>query len=420
MLTTAPAQHTSSPLFQRVVVLDFPESADCPELAAALALPGVVRPVARSSLGPAMHQVVQGWRPGHDEGTGAMIGPDEYAALVRRLFDQVLTLGVPDGPHVVIDDSEPSTERTAAVAALYPDACLVRAAADLPAAVEAASRAPAATAAASGGPALAESKLVVIIGCARSGTTWLEHLLMAHPDAGGVERAESFVFFDLRKLWVLLTSSAVAAAVSRDSARELLRGHCDALFGASLAARTPDRTHFVEKTPLHSMQMPMINELYPDAAMIHLLRDGRDVARSLAEVEFFDHVDVRQGATLWREVIKRVRQDSAQVRRFREVRYEALTADPVGGTQDILGWLGLSVSDEVRADIELRAGRRVSVHGTTGEVGSGKWSGLTDLQVAQIYDAAGDELVQEGYLDPAELRRVRRSKAGLRARVTRR
>lgn len=384
--------HASSRLYRRLVVL-----------ATGMSAPGVTPSPVGSKAAAAFLPLLRGWKENHHEGTGAMLGRAEYAVLLRRLADEVLCLGVSTGGLL---STEATPEWLEVVAALYPDAELV----DTP---EQLRRDLAPLAPQSSGPALGESRLVVVLGCARSGTTWLEHMLMTHPLTGGLDTAESFVFYDLRKLWILLESLGFHA-----ESVGLLRTHCDALFGAALARRTPTAEYFVEKTPLHALLVPMISELYPDAHYVHLIRDGRDVARSLADVEFYSDMDERSGARLWRQVLTEVRAAAPSLRHYRELTYESLVRDPVTGVGELLEWVGLEADEQVRHAIVLRAGERVSVHGSTGAVGPGKWSGMSRTKLAQVYEECGDLLVQEGYLSADELSASRTSRYGLAARMT--
>src|SRR5207247_1101665 len=48
--------------------------------------------------------------------------------------------------------------------------------------------------------------------------------------------------------------------------------------------RRADVVYFGEKTPEHTGQLPRIQAVFPDAKIIFLYRDGRDVALSLTKV----------------------------------------------------------------------------------------------------------------------------------------
>jgi hypothetical protein len=249
--------------------------------------------------------------------------------------------------------------------------------------------------------------LVLVFGCPRSGTTWLARLLLSHPQAAGPEHSESRLFADLQPFATALEhpGDGPLAYVDASTLVSALRHFCDDLLGSELISE-PGVRRVVEKTPAHAFQLPFIHRIYPDAWYIHIVRDGRDVARSISEVEF-GQPDVAAGAKGWVEYLRAVERDGPQLGRFREVRYEDLLDDPVAGVSDLLTWVGLDVDDGVRAVLAERSGVRVSQFNTGGRVGAGKWRDLTHEQLGEIYRVAGDLLVARGYADPGDVERAR-------------
>ena len=96
-------------------------------------------------------------------------------------------------------------------------------------------------------------RLLVVVGCGRSGTTWLERMLMASPQAGGVDGAESFLFEQLAPLWQALPAHPLLT--------EAVRTFCDTVFASALARHSPGAHVFVEKTPLHVFLLPQIRSV---------------------------------------------------------------------------------------------------------------------------------------------------------------
>jgi hypothetical protein len=146
---------------------------------------------------------------------------------------------------------------------------------------------------------------------------------------------------------------------------------------------------------------------YPDAAYISIVRDGRDVARSMVDVDLGTD-DLARAARYWADSVRAARRDGAPLERFREVRYEQLVADPVGGVAELMAWVGMEVDDGVRAAIAERAGVRVSEHGSRGPVGPGKWRTMDSADVAVVEREAGDLLVELGYAEARPKRWRRR------------
>ena len=222
---------------------------------------------------------------------------------------------------------------------------------------------------------------VFVVGVPRSGTTWVENMLLAHPALDG-PRVETAVFVSLRQLWNndALSHDVVGLAIRR--------------FVNTLLA--PWGPRVVEKTPLHAEHLSLITNVFPDASIISVHRDGRDVVQSLLEMEAGTD-DVVVAATRWSEITREVSRVLPSLPRARDLRYESMLDDPVGAIADLFAWLGLSADDEVMAEVRRRAGERVSQYNTTGEVGAGKWRSLSRRQLRAVYRHAGDRLEELGY-----------------------
>jgi hypothetical protein len=420
----------ASRLHGRLVLLALPVDDEVAGLHAELAAQPGVRAAAHGSR-LFTHGLEVPWRQFQldvDVGLAPMLGAVEFLTALRQLADDLL-----DGAGSTVVDWSPEHATADAVevaCSIYPDATVV-VRPDLAAALPEATRS-LVTVWPPGGPAPAltrpkvislpsqskpapepdsrlADRLIVVIGCGRSGTTWLEQLILAHPSVGGVARSESWIFQQLHRLWLNHSSPAgLSAWVDLSTYTSALRRYCDTVFTAALVRHGAGATHFVEKTPMHCYRLQEIAAVYPDAWVVHLLRDGRDVARSIAQVPFFRVPDPADAVELWRRVVAAVRRDTGFVRRFREVRYEDLHADPIGELKGVLAWVGLGTHASHLAGVERAVGERVSTHaGTSGGVGAGSWCGLPTADLARIYRRAGRDLMREGYASRRDLRRAR-------------
>lgn len=262
-------------------------------------------------------------------------------------------------------------------------------------------------------------RLTVIVGCPRSGTTWLGQMLLAHPAVTGINEGETSLFLCLGDLFANISrtdGTGLSAYVDVATFEAAVRQFCDRLIEEAVRHDHPDAAVFVERTPAHAFVLRRIARLYPDAAVVHIVRDGRDVARSLAELSF-GAPSVRAGAQAWVRTLDAVQATAHALSTFREVRYEDVLLDPVAGVCALFEWLGLLVDDGVRARVTAAAAGRVSAFGTTGPVGTGKWRTLSAVDIADIYLVAGDALVRHGYASEREVRHMRRRPASLAARV---
>jgi hypothetical protein len=105
-----------------------------------------------------------------------------------------------------------------------------------------------------------------------------------------------------------------------------------------------------DKTPMYMQYLPLLEGLFPQARFVHLIRDGRDVARSFLAMpegvvtKTWAHPrTVPDFACEWRTEVEAARRLGARVGpgRYLEVRYEALVAEPEGRLRAICSFADL-------------------------------------------------------------------------------
>jgi hypothetical protein len=94
-------------------------------------------------------------------------------------------------------------------------------------------------------------------------------------------------------------------------------------FYSAYAARF-SKFRYGDKTPIYVFHMRAIHELLPEAAFIHLIRDGRDVALSLEKQWFSPGKGVAAQARLWADFVGAARASAPDVSRYLEVKFEDL------------------------------------------------------------------------------------------------
>jgi len=127
----------------------------------------------------------------------------------------------------------------------------------------------------------------------------------------------------LKKWGLTLDPDAVVAGVKERS----FKGVYEFVHRAWMKAQ--GKIRWGNKSPRNVHFIPDIKALFPDAKIVHLLRDGRDVAIEIAEADFWPH-SVWGGAQRWLHCIKAatVFGGDLDADSFLEIKYESLCRDP--------------------------------------------------------------------------------------------
>jgi hypothetical protein len=246
-------------------------------------------------------------------------------------------------------------------------------------------------------------RLVFLVGARRSGTNWLQRMVCAHPDAVAIPSETHLFSHGLAPLVERFQHAAPASPktakvyLPRRDLLDALRDLADRTLGGVAAALDPDARLIVERTPWHCYHLDLIGAVYPDAAIVHIVRDGRDVARSLLSQEW-GPTRMREAAEEWRSSVVAARSGAPHVGRYLEVRYEELLADPAPRLTDLYRWLGLDDREEVVRPALVEAGVRFNTDARNPTVAEGKWRTELSPRDQRTFDRiAGDTLTDLGY-----------------------
>lgn len=250
---------------------------------------------------------------------------------------------------------------------------------------------------------LAGAELVFVVGARRSGTYWLQRILTSHPQVSGVP-SETYLFAEgvaplLRRLHNGARSSPQVGAVYAERAAMIrgLRGLCDSVLGPYLQ---PGARYLVERTPDHVRHLALISEVYPGARFVHIIRDGRDVARSLLAKPWGPD-SVEAAASEWRDSVRAGRAQAPSTARYRELRYEDLLARPDPTIRSLFAWLDLSVDEAVIGQALGEARTALSVDATRPATEPEKWRQVfRPRDLAAFERIAGDLRAELGH-EPA-------------------
>lgn len=247
-------------------------------------------------------------------------------------------------------------------------------------------------------------RMVFVVGARRSGTNWLQHLLTLHPKIAAVP-SETYLFWDAvpalqaRVQHGLFSSTKTGLTyMPREEFLDAVRDFCDRLFVNLRAAVDAGATHLVERTPWHARRVDVIRAVYPDAAVLHIVRDPRDVAASLVAQEWGPST-YAEAAQEWVDCVTEAR--AAAHPRYREIRQEHLTADPVGAMRSIFDDLDVGADSELLDVVQREAGVPVNVDRSNSIVARDKWRGrMSPHDIATVEQVAGSLLTEAGY-EPA-------------------
>jgi hypothetical protein len=185
---------------------------------------------------------------------------------------------------------------------------------------------------------------IFIVGCPRSGTTLLRDLLGSHPaltfppeshfiprlyKAYGAPRTERearrLAAVVLRTSWIRWWELELTPAdfASCRSYGEIV----SRLFEAW--TRKVGKSRWGDKTPEYVADIPTLLEIFPSCKIIHIYRDGRDVALSWIAFRYGPG-NTFAAARRWKEQVTAGRRAGAVLSpaTYREVRYETLVTEP--------------------------------------------------------------------------------------------
>jgi hypothetical protein len=227
--------------------------------------------------------------------------------------------------------------------------------------------------------------LIFLVGFQRSGTTWVQKILGAHPNIGTAQ--ESHVFDQFVGPAVRYWEKIVAVDMGRGGVglpAYLTREEFDDL-GRELVEHVLSRSDeyrnkpiFLEKTPDHVRYIDVIHQLFPQAKFVMMVRRPEDVVESMlaAGKDWGRHwasKSVCRASWRWRRAIKEGMAQLEQVPADKKllIRYEDMKRDPQAVTRRMLEFINVDASPEIAAHlcespIELnRYGYFASVNGQT-------------------------------------------------------
>jgi hypothetical protein len=269
-------------------------------------------------------------------------------------------------------------------------------------------------------------EFLFIVGAPRSGTTWLQAMLAAHPAVCTTVELTLYSFYTAPwiRTWKAECENArqnhwhqgLPAVWNEAEFYAFLREFLERVYSRVLALK-PTATHILDKHPGYSAYVEDINTLLPQARFIHVIRDGRDVAASLVAAQRdmnFGADSIAAAALQWKTSLEQARQAGCFENRYLEVRYEDMTRSTPAELTKVLSFSGLDAPpDLVRQLVEDHAFDKMKAalrspaagvkenpaHFRKGRVGS--WSeDFRAIDRLHFDRVAGDLLRELGYASP--------------------
>nr|VFK20394.1 MAG: Sulfotransferase family protein [Candidatus Kentron sp. LPFa]VFK34210.1 MAG: Sulfotransferase family protein [Candidatus Kentron sp. LPFa] len=115
---------------------------------------------------------------------------------------------------------------------------------------------------------------------------------------------------------------------------------------------------YVDDTPWYGALIPFMHKVFPDAHFVHIIRNGRYVLQSLRASLGAGYTwispNIQEQAELWSNQVKLTRERARlhlPKNQYTEIRYEALSSEPIPTINYILDAVGLPQCEEVFAPL---------------------------------------------------------------------
>lgn len=244
--------------------------------------------------------------------------------------------------------------------------------------------------------------VVFVMGAPRSGTTLLQNILRSHSDLFSIEDETGIFSFQN-----IFAKHRAHFGLNRAVLKTLYTSSEDIIdfFEKAVAEISPGGSskRFVEKTPQHILWLPFILKYFPQAHVIHIVRDGRD-----AYVSAKRHMGIPSGwsatryASYWRKCVRMTINNNCP--RVAVIKYENLVREPRKESTKIMEFLGLKLQDQqldpnvFGKDKRARSEHFCKLATPIDDASVGKWkTSLSDDEKLAFAARAYDALKYFGY-----------------------
>lgn len=279
-----------------------------------------------------------------------------------------------------------------------------------------------------------EKQVLFVCGAPKSGTTWLQRVLDAHPQVQCSGEGHFLERFSMPLAQAMRDYAAHMSLVA-DRVYEgkpyyppLVQEDLDRLVRSFILSRLmtrnpgPEVRWIGDKTPRYTHSLPALLRLFPHARIINIVRDPRDVAMArmhharragvserVAEGSPERIQFIREGGEDWGRCVAPVAPFAAEFPgALHTVRYEDMVGDPADEARKFFRFLGVRHDDALLGRItdatsfEALSGRKPGEEHPTSFLRkgiAGDWVGRLEPEALQALDeACGDLMRTYGYV----------------------
>lgn len=272
---------------------------------------------------------------------------------------------------------------------------------------------------------------IFVVGAARSGTTLLQYMLRSHPNIS-IPTAESHFFIPFHR-----RKQEFGDLTKKENIRSLLQqiynakkpffdNDChDFKFNADEMsekfflekrstvpeiisgifeenARGEQKTRWADKTPYYILNLQTILEMFPDAQIVHLIRDGRDCCLSMLERKHDLKIyNTYHAAYIWNRYVTAGKAFGASFPdQYHEIKYENILNSPENTIKNLCKFLGEEFNQSI---IHFKKSKGPGIKtpllkSPLRKSNQNKWRDRMSKQQIRIFEAvAGKTLSQTGY-----------------------
>ncbi|MDD2658145.1 MAG: sulfotransferase [Methylococcales bacterium] len=271
---------------------------------------------------------------------------------------------------------------------------------------------------------------IFIVGAARSGTTFLQYMLRSHPEIS-LPTGESHFFIPFYQRRNEFGDLSDITRL-RDLVKELYQFHPDFFDGDlhgiqfnaesitqrlhkldiksipevisgifQINAEAEGKTRWGDKTPYYVLHLDTILEMFPNAQIVHLIRDGRDCALSMLERKWdLEIFNTYHSAYTWNKyVLAGESFGQKHPEHYYKIYYEDILNSPEKTLMDLCQFLNIEFNTQViNFNKSKSPGKTPLVSQPIQKANQDKWrQKMTPAQIRIFESQAGDTLRKCGY-----------------------